>query len=279
MTVFYTPSGNPATGASGLSATMRSEFVAIQVAFAAVAPYTDAATAANAMAASSIGRNRLHNAGFRTNQRGYAGAALGALAYGHDRWRAGGGGCTYSVGASGNNFTATITAGTLIQVIEATNVEGGSYVLSWAGTAQGRFGTTVLGASPQTVTGVPANATMNVVFSTGTVTNPQVEPGLVASSFEQPTIEIELAVCQRYFLAGSVKAATYAGGAGGVTGAFYAFPVTMRAAPTMAIAGAAYTNGSAGALTGYADGYQPAWTATGAGATAFTGTFTASADL
>ena len=51
---------------------------------------------------------------------------------------------------------------------------GGSYTLSWTGTAQGRVGAGSYAASPVTVTGITAGANTTIEFNTGTL-----EPGAV----------------------------------------------------------------------------------------------------
>ena len=88
-------------------------------------------------------KNRLIDAGFIINQRVYtSGTSLSSGSYGHDRWKGGGSGGTYTFtqGSLGVPIVVTITAGSIQQVIEGCNVaEGGTYVLSWTGTAQGRF--------------------------------------------------------------------------------------------------------------------------------------------
>lgn len=84
-------------------------------------------------------KNAIINGNFGINQRGVSGTvSLAAGAYGHDRWKAGASGCTYTFVTSQNVTTITITAGTLQQVIEGLNLQSGTYLLSWTGTAQGR---------------------------------------------------------------------------------------------------------------------------------------------
>lgn len=84
--------------------------------------YNDGSTQSN----SQVGmKNRIIDGGFIINQRGYtSGTSLSAGSYGHDRWKAGSGGGTYTFtqGSLGVNTTVTITAGTLVQVIEGCNL-------------------------------------------------------------------------------------------------------------------------------------------------------------
>ena len=136
-------------------------------------------------------KNRIIDGGFIINQRGYvSNTALSSGTYAHDRWKAGSGGCTYTFtqGSLGVNTTITITAGTIVQVIEGCNLaEGGTYILSWTGTAQGRFNGGTYGASPLAVTGITAGANVTIEFNTGTLSYPQLEVGSTATSFDYRT--------------------------------------------------------------------------------------------
>ena len=148
-------------------------------------------------------KNRLIDAGFIINQRGYtSGTSLSSGSYGHDRWKGGGSGGTYTFtqGSLGVPIVVTITAGSIQQVIEGCNVsEGGTYVLSWTGTAQGRFNGGSYGASPLAVTGVTAGANLTIEFNTGTLSYPQLEVGSTATSFDYRPYGTELQLCQRYY--------------------------------------------------------------------------------
>lgn len=149
-------------------------------------------------------KNRIINGGFILNQRVYvSGTSLSSGTYGHDRWKGGASGGTYTFtqGALGVNTTVTITAGTLVQVIEGCNVaEGGTYVLSWTGTAQARLNNGAYGASGTvTVTGWVAGTNLPVEFGTGTCGSVQLEKGSTATSFDYRDYGRELIMCQRYF--------------------------------------------------------------------------------
>lgn len=154
-------------------------------------------------------RNRLHNGNFVINQRAVSGAVtLAAGAYGHDRWKAGAAGCTYTFAASGNSTIITISAGSLIQVIEGVNIEGGTYAISNQGSAQARIAVNGAGTSggyAAATTAAPllsATATgglnVSVEFSTGTIDRAQAEAGIYASTFDRRPLSVELALCQRY---------------------------------------------------------------------------------
>jgi len=148
-------------------------------------------------------RNRVINGNFSVNQRAVSGTVtLAAGAYGHDRWKAGAGGCTYTFATALNVTTITITAGTLQQVIEGANLESGTFRLSFTGTATARIDSGAYGASGAAVSGTAVGGTNQTVeFSTGTVSRVQYELGSVATPFEQRHYVLELVLCQRYFYA------------------------------------------------------------------------------
>ena len=186
-------------------------------------------------------KNRLIDAGFTINQRGYvSGTALSSGTYAHDRWKAGSGGCTYTFTqlSTGVPIVITITAGSLQQVIEGANIpDGGTFTLSWTGTAQARFNGGTYGSSPLAVTGLTAGSNCTIEFNTGTCSFPQLEVGSSATGFEYRQYQQELALCQRYYykaLAGGSVSTFGAGVALTTTNAVGVtmFPVTMRTSPT-----------------------------------------------
>ncbi len=194
---------------------------------------------ASTQSSSQVGmKNRVIDGGFILNQRVYvSGTSLASGVYGHDRWKGGASGGTYTFtqGALGVNTTITITAGSLIQVIEGCNVaEGGTYVLSWAGTAQGRLNGGSYGTSGTvTVTGWTAGTNLNVEFNTGTCGSVQLEKGSTATSFDYRPYGTELALCQRYLPKFSDNYAGQ-GQCTGTTSAYliFKFPVTTRVVAT-----------------------------------------------
>lgn len=166
------------------------------------------------------GRNILHNPGFTINQRAYvSAAALASGTYGHDRWKAGASGGDYSFTQLAGPTQITIASGkSLIQVIEDKNVVGGSYVLSWTGTAVARVGVDSatpsgnFAASPILITSQTAGTTMSIEFTganavggsflasnSGTLGQVQLELGSLATPFEFRQYGIELSLCMRYF--------------------------------------------------------------------------------
>jgi len=186
-------------------------------------------------------QNRLHNALFNINQRAVSGTVtLAAGAYGHDRWKAGAGGCTYTFATVGNITTLTITAGTLQQVIEGANLESGTHCLSWVGTAQARIDSGSYSTSGMTGTSV-GGTNQTIEFSTGTVSLPQYEAGGNASAFGYRPIGLERLICQSYCnvipCATAGLICTLVNNATTQALGNYKFPVTMRATPTFSVIG------------------------------------------
>ena len=195
-------------------------------------------------------KNRIIDGGFTINQRGYtSGTSLSSGSYGHDRWKGGASGGTYTFtqASTGVNTTITITAGSIIQVIEGANLpEGGTYVLSWTGTAQGKIGSGSFGASGITGT-ITAGTNTNIEFNTGTCGNVQLEVGSTATSFDYRPYGTELALCQRYYWQCTDGMGLTLNVNNG-TRTPINMPVPMRAAPTLA-SGATFTVGSGSAGT------------------------------
>ena len=203
-------------------------------------------------------KNAIINGNFGINQRGVSGTVtLSAGVYGHDRWKAGASGCTYTFATSNNVTTITISAGSLIQVIEGINLESGTYTLSWTGTAQGKIGAGSFGNSGITGTAV-GGTNLEIEFDTGTVSLVQFELGTVVTPFERRQFGTELALCQRYFwryIDGadqSIGIATYFTGSSVYT--IIQTPVIMRVRPTLVISTgtnfySVFRNGGQNALT------------------------------
>jgi hypothetical protein len=182
-------------------------------------------------------KNRLINGQLNINQRGVSGTVtLTAGSYGHDRFKGGASGCTYTFATLNNVTTLTISAGSLIQVVEGLNLESGTYTLSFTGTAQGKIGAGSFSASG--VTGsITGGTNTNIEFNTGTLSLPQLEKGSTATSFDYRSYGTELAMCQRYccvLTSGGGNAGPYGGLYSSTAGrVWYKHPVTMRASPTL----------------------------------------------
>jgi len=189
-------------------------------------------------------RNAIINGNFGVNQRGVSGTvSLSAGEYGHDRWKAGASGATYTFSTSGGVTTIDISAGSLIQVVEDVNVVTDTYVLSFEGTAQGKIGGGSFGDSG--VTGaVTGGSNLNIEFGTGTVSKVQLEVGNKPTPFEHRSIGEELALCQRYYYKWANDSGTtihsitlQAFNSTSAYGKLIDFPVTMRAIPSAIASG------------------------------------------
>ena len=182
-------------------------------------------------------RNKIINGNFGINQRVYVSgtATSGANEYTLDRWRVVTSGQNLTFSASGTGNIVTAPAGGIEQVIESLNIEGGTYTLSWTGTATGAVNGAAIANGGQVTLAANTNATIK--FSSGTVSLVQLEAGSVATPFENRPIGTELALCQRYYYR------IVSNGAAGRLGSSYnlsttealgliQFPVVMRAIPT-----------------------------------------------
>jgi hypothetical protein len=184
-------------------------------------------------------RNKIINGNFGINQRVYVSgtATSGANQYTVDRWRVVTSGQNLTFSASGIGNIVTAPAGGIEQVIESLNIEGGTYTLSWTGTATGAVnGSAVSNGGQVTLT---ANTNATIKFSSGTVSQVQLEAGSVATPFENRPIGTELALCQRYYWRKSntspsdtyyfnLLVAQTTNSRGSITP-----PVTMRSIPTI----------------------------------------------
>jgi hypothetical protein len=156
-------------------------------------------------AASSGMRNLLINPGFTINQRGYVSGTATTVGnqYVLDRWFVPTIGQSLTWTDSVGVRTVTCPASGIYQYLEPSAFPGTQvYTLSWSGTAAGYIYQAATGftavSNGSSVT-IPGNVSTAVHFSGGTVSNPQLEPGPVATAFERRPIALELAMCKRYF--------------------------------------------------------------------------------
>lgn len=158
-----------------------------------------ASTGTMALTSNRLGINKIINGDFAVNQRAVSGTvSLSSGEYGHDRFKGGSSGATYTFATSANVTTITITAGTLQQVIEGNNLQSGTHTLSWTGTAQGKINSGSFAATG--VTGTATGGTnLTVEFNTGTVTKVQFEPGSTTTPFQYLLYSDQLELCQRYY--------------------------------------------------------------------------------
>jgi len=197
------------------------------------------------------GRNLIINGSGRINQRSYtSGAATsGANEYTLDRWRVVTSGQNLTFTGNDSGRTMTAPASGVEQEIEGANITGGTYTISFTGTATCTVGG-VTKTSGDTVT-LTANTNSTVRFTSGTFTDVQLEPGNVATPFEMRSIGEELALCQRYYLPniffGRNLGPLVPGGSTLRVADVY-FPVEMRAAPTVTANGSNIGALTAGAI-------------------------------
>lgn len=201
-------------------------------------------------------RNKIINGNFSVNQAGYvSGSAVPSDKYGHDMWKMGAAGDSYTFSTVNGLTTATIPSGKVLQqIVEGVNLETGTYVLSWTGTAQGKIAGGSYGVSGAVTASITGGTNTTIEFNTGTVTDVRLELGTTATPFEHRPYGLELALCQRYYWdSGSAVSGGYPrlngyGAAGTAISANIKWPVQMRSAPTVTVlisAGWALTNCSA----------------------------------
>lgn len=143
-------------------------------------------------------RNLLINGNPIINQRGYLGAnTTVANQYTLDRWRVVTSGQAITWSTNSGVRTVNAPAGGIEQVIEGESILGGTYTLSWTGTATATVnGVTIANGGTVALAG-GLNATVR--FINGTFSLAQLEPGTVATPFERRPVGQELALCQRYY--------------------------------------------------------------------------------
>lgn len=195
--------------------------------------------ARSALGVSELGqKNKIINGIFAINQRAVSGTVnLSAGAYGHDRFKAGSAGCSYTFSTVGGVTTITIASGTLTQVVDGINIKSGAHVLSWSGTAQGRINSGTYGASGTVKATLTNGTNATIEFNAGTLTMVQLEFGETATGYDYRHYLTELNMCQHYFwrITSTVSqrsiglAQVYSGTAGRIS---LQNPVAMRANPT-----------------------------------------------
>jgi hypothetical protein len=195
-------------------------------------------------------RNLLINGTGAINQRGYVSGTATTVAnqYTVDRWKVQTSGQNLSWTTAAGIATFTAPAGGVAQVIEAGSVKGGTYTLSWTGTATATVnGGAVTNGGTVTLTG---NTNATVVFSSGTFSLPQLELGPSVTAFDFRPIGVELQLCQRYcFFVSTTSGNAFVSGLGySSTGAigFIYLPVPMRIMPAGKTTGVVGMSGATG---------------------------------
>jgi hypothetical protein len=157
-------------------------------------------------------RNLLINGNFLINQRVYVSGTntTSANQYTLDRWRVVTSGQNITFSTTNNLTTVTVPAGGFEQVVEDISIKSGTYVLNWTGTATATVnGTARAKGATFSLTG---GSNCTVRFSSGTVSEPQLELSTVPTAFEQRPFGTELELCKRYYQSKSFSL----GGVGGV---------------------------------------------------------------
>ncbi|MBB4305046.1 hypothetical protein GGD81_004114 [Rhodobium orientis] len=191
-------------------------------------------------------RNLLINGDFAVNQRGFAGGALAAGSYGHDRWKAGAGGADYSVAAG----VVTLASGSLVQVIEDPGLAGETVTVSVddpsaditvdvAGTGATIFaGSGRRGATVTLDAGATGEVTLSLSASGASFRRVQLETGALATPFERRPVGLEQMLCARYYTTSVPFASSgYASSAGQTSPSWTTAPPTtaLRAAPAVTV--------------------------------------------
>lgn len=203
----------------------------------------------NASLSEMMKQNILINGDFRINQRVVSGTVtLSANTYGHDRWKAGASGCTYTFATSDGKTTITITAGSLIQVVEGINLTTGTYVLSWGGTATGKIGSGAYSSSGIT-SSVTGGTNLNIEFGIGTLFNAKLEKGTVVTPFISRIYGEEEILCKRYCQSFVAIGVAYNAS---LISIGTSFPIAMRSTPTCIIGG--NVSGINGSIVQYGSG-------------------------
>jgi hypothetical protein len=199
-----------------------------------------AAQARVAMGVQGAG-NVLINGTGRVNQRGYVSGAATTAAnqFTLDRWFVITSGQNLAFAGSSAGMTITAPSGGVAQVIEGANITGGTYCLSWVGTATATInGALVTNGGTVTLT---AGANATVRFTGGTFTQAQLELGTVPTPYQRLDVSEELRRCQRFYQTVATSAQSPAIGV--LISAFY-LVVQMRATPTLTVAAGGTTSNS-----------------------------------
>jgi len=227
-------------------------------------------------------RNKILNPLGQINQESVSGTVtLTPGKYGHDGFKAGASGCTYTFAQTNGVTVFNITSGSLQQPIEASSFAGepGTYFLGWVGTAQGRINGGTYGTSGNVSAICDGSSNVTVEWGVGTVSLMQLERGFLGS-FSARARAHELALCQRYFET-DVDAPFLSVAAPGVVAAYgKGFRVTKRDTPTITLSEFTFVNGS-GQASDFATtgGFRFLWSALAAGPTQLTARWKADARI
>ena len=183
--------------------------------------------------------NYIYNSDFNINQEAVTGTVvLLSGEYGHDGFKAGTSGCTYTFSTTAGVTTITISAGSLIHVVETT--KPGDHTVAHDGTANVALDGGTSAASPVTET-LTGGANVNVEFATGTIIKPRLNEGGVDTGWAKPDPSQMLTRAYRYAIekATSAYASIGYGWATSTTNVSVqvSIPPQMRAKPTLSYSG------------------------------------------
>lgn len=223
----------------------RASLVALRVANATLSTHAINLGQQQARSGTSGGfsfRNKLHNSKFNVNQRAYvsATATTAALQFAFDRWAVITSGQSISFTAATQGSTSiTVPAGGIQQTIPVEELDAGTYVVSWTGTATCTVAGTAIANGGTFVVATSNTANLVVKFINGTLTDPQIELGTVATFPESIPYPIDLDRCKRFYrrcgaaFSGSVDGAS--GGTAVIFSVNEGFYPEMRSSPTLSV--------------------------------------------
>ncbi len=209
-----------------------------------------------------VNDNLLVNGDFVVNERGFAGGALSAGVYGHDRWKAAAGGADYTVAGT---RVVTLNSGELEQVVEGAVFDGsfGNRVVTLSvdnpsadmtATVGSQSGTIAAGSGRRsvtlTLTGADSfNVSVKIKRSAAgavTFSRAKLEYGATVTAWRPRLDTVERGICARYYR----RLRAYAAGSR-VLGRFidHRLPLVpaMRASPTLVTSSPAWSAASPGA--------------------------------
>jgi hypothetical protein len=228
--------------ATTVNYTIRIKRVQLDKAAARVAYPFRALSASEAQVAMGVqgAGNLVINGTGRINQRGYVSGAATTAAnqFTLDRWFVVTSGQNLGFTGTVAGMTMTAPAGGVAQVIEGANITGGTYCLSWIGTATATVNGAAVTNGGAVTLASGANATLR--FTGGTFTQAQFELGTVPSPYQRLGISNELRMCERFY-----ERQSYDLPASGNIATGY-WRTRKRATPTIAIL--SYTSGSGGGV-------------------------------
>lgn len=177
--------------------------------------------------------NCIINGQGRVNARGYVSGTATTVAnqYAIDRWVVIVSGQSLVFTGTQDRRIMTAPAGGVEQHVEDINIQGGTYVLNWFGTATATVnGTARAKGEPFTL---PAGTQADVRFFNGTFTDVQLELGSVPSRYQYMTLQEEQKRCERYYTTTVTSARFWAAAAGHLMGVPITWRTVMRTTPAV----------------------------------------------